>query len=72
MDEKYVEQATELTESIVVAGVATARIKQKRPDAFDGSCECGEEIPEQRIALGYYNCVVCQSKQEGHGRFFAR
>lgn len=72
MDEKYVELASEQTESTIEAGLANARIKPERPDDFEGFCTCGEEIPEQRIALDYYNCVTCQSRKEGRGRFFAR
>lgn len=72
MDESYVEQAIALTESTIERGVTAARSKQDRPADFDGFCTCGEEIPAARIELGYYNCVTCQSRKEGRGRFFAR
>ena len=26
-------------------------------------CTCGSIIPEERIALGYINCIVCSEKQ---------
>lgn len=74
MDEKTLESADALTTSTIASGIEAARIKQKKPDGFDGTCqECGkEEVPAERVELGYYNCVTCQSNKEGRGRFFAR
>jgi hypothetical protein len=64
MDEKFLEMAECLTLAEVTAGLAKARITQTRPDGFDGTCTCGEEIPFARVALGYYNCVGCQGRKE--------
>lgn len=74
MDEKNLEQAEELAASMIASGIARAGIKKKRPEDFEGICpDCAiEEVPEERVALGYYNCVACQSKEEARGRFYAR
>ena len=39
--------------------------KRTLPANFDGFCvECGEEVPEVRIKLGFDNCVSCQELKE--------
>jgi|GEM_PF-4791963 hypothetical protein len=39
------------------------------PHDFDGFCvECGEEVPEVRIKLGFDNCVSCQELKELRAR----
>lgn len=39
------------------------------PHDFDGFCvECGEEVPELRIKLGFDNCVSCQELKELRAR----
>lgn len=57
--------------------LALAKVKaqlgpESHPD-FDGeSCvECGNEIPEGRLALGKVRCVHCQSKLENRGKYYA-
>lgn len=64
MEENILIMAESLSAEEVAAGLAKARLKQKRPEDFDGNCTCGEEIPPARVGLGYYNCVVCQGKKE--------
>lgn len=66
MDENFLERADELNRSEIEAGIARARNNggRARPADFDGTCTCGDEIPEARVALGYYRCVRCQSLLE--------
>jgi len=65
MDEKYLETAEALTSRAVDEAVARIRKNQHtKPDGFDGHCDCGDAIPEARIALGYYRCVACQTRLE--------
>lgn len=64
MDENTLELAEQLRAAEVTAGVTKARIRKPKPEDFDGHCECGEEIPKERIDLGFYNCVPCQEKSE--------
>lgn len=73
MDERHLEQAERLTECLVTAGISKAMTKQVRPVGFDGFCTACEidEVPPERIDLGYYNCVACQSAKEGRGRFYS-
>lgn len=70
MDEKFVELADAIQEAAIEA--ARARVtnqKQARPDDYEGDCtECGEEVPERRIALGFFNCVPCQERKERRGQ----
>lgn len=70
MDEKEFEQAAGITENLIDAGVSKARIRQNKPDDFEGYCRCGEEVPHDRIKLGYYNCTVCQTKSEERRKFY--
>ena len=66
MDEKFLEMADSVSAAAVAAGVDSARKanEQKKPEDFDGTCTCGEEIPPERVALKFYNCVVCQGRKE--------
>jgi len=72
MDEKYLEMAEQVSAAEVTAGLARARILQIKPEGFDGNCECGQEIQSGRIALGYFNCVRCQEKEERTAATHAR
>lgn len=67
MDENFVEQAERLAESEIQAGIARARIKDTPPPDFDGDCACGEAIPPERVGLGYYRCIRCQTLLERGG-----
>lgn len=65
MDEKFLEMADSVSAAAVAAGVDSARKEQQtKPANFDGTCSCGEEIPPARVALNYFNCVVCQGRRE--------
>lgn len=68
MSERFLEQAEELARAEVDAAVARARTLRQRPVNFDGTCECGDEIPEERVDLGYYRCVGCQRLTEERAR----
>ncbi len=66
MDEKYLETAelhlaAEATESLAKV---RRELNQPKPKDFDGTCTCGEEIPPERVALKFYNCVICQGRKE--------
>lgn len=65
MDEKFLEMAGRLSEEEVTA--ERRRISattQTKPEGFDGTCTCGEPIPAERVALNFYNCVICQGRKE--------
>lgn len=66
MDEKFLEMADSVSAAAVAAGIASAskQANQTKPLDFDGTCTCGEEIPPERVALKFYNCVVCQGRKE--------
>jgi RNA polymerase-binding transcription factor DksA len=49
---------------MIERGIHNARKINPRPKGFDGYCECGQEIPVERVAAGYYNCVPCQERIE--------
>lgn len=62
------DEAAALSASMTDAAIEQARranAPESHPD-FDGeSCvECGDTIPEGRLALGKVRCVTCQSKIE--------
>ncbi len=63
-----IDEAAALAASLTDGAIAAARranAPESHPD-FDGeSClECGDTIPEQRLALGKIRCVHCQTKLE--------
>ena len=68
MDENFLEQAEANNRSEIEAGIKRAQARQLKPSNFDGSCDCGELIPEKRIELGYYRCFYCQDRLEKEGR----
>jgi RNA polymerase-binding transcription factor DksA len=70
MDEKYLEQADAFAENLVREGLEKNKTEQDKPENYDGFCPtCGDEVPEERIALGKYNCVPCQSAEEYRKKF---
>ena len=69
MDEFDFERAAQFELQMRELAITAARIKQReahiRPEEFDGSClDCGGEIPELRLAAGYYRCVDCVRAKE--------
>lgn len=64
MDESYLDHAERIMQSQIDAGIAKTRKKEPPPPGFDGTCECEAAIPPQRIAMGYYRCVACQTQLE--------
>lgn len=66
MDEKYLEQASELTELFISASISKAlATKVTMPVGFDGHCvDCGEPIPPLRLKLGVITCLSCQELRE--------
>jgi RNA polymerase-binding transcription factor DksA len=70
MEEDFIERATALADMTVTNGIDRARIRDQRPNDFEGQCKCGNEIPEARSRLGYFSCVSCQEKKERLSRLF--
>ncbi len=70
MDEKYLEMADDFATRLIESGINQARKSAIMPIGFDGCCSCGEEVPKQRIAHGFYNCVDCQTAIERRGKYF--
>jgi len=68
MDENLLVGAERLAEAAISEGIAKCRQKEQAPSQFDGTCECGEEIPEKRVALGYFRCLGCQMLIEARGK----
>lgn len=68
MDENFLEQAEANIQSEIDAGIKRAQARSPKPSNFDGTCDCGEAIPEKRIELGYYRCFYCQDRLEKEGR----
>ena len=68
MDENFVITAEKNVEAEILAGIERARARATKPTNFVGACECGNEVPEQRVALGYYRCTECQASIEKGGR----
>lgn len=68
MDERYLEQAERLAEAQVRDGIERAQMRMGPPPGFDGTCNCGSDIPQRRIELGYYRCLECQAKREKMAR----
>jgi hypothetical protein len=64
MDENVLEGAEKLRELMVQDGIARCQKKESPPPGFDGTCGCGDDIPPERIALGYYRCLSCQERLE--------
>lgn len=60
MDENHLIGAEKLQEQAILAGVAKCRTQEPMPSGFDGTCGCGEPVPEGRIKLGFYRCLDCQ------------
>lgn len=63
-----IDEASALEASLTEAAIAAVR-KANGPEThpdFDGeSClDCGDTIPENRLALGKIRCVHCQSRKE--------
>jgi hypothetical protein len=68
MDENFLEVAEASTQHKIEIALDRARIRQTKPLGFDGICTCGETIQEERIQLGYYRCLCCQSQLERKGQ----
>lgn len=71
MNEKYLEGSEELVQNLTEWRIAEARAKagSAPPSGYDGTCpECEVVVPPQRVALGFYNCVDCQTEEERRGR----
>ena len=68
MDENFVITAEKNIEAEILAGIERARARTTKPTNFVGVCKCGNEVPAQRIALGYYRGTECQASIEKGGR----
>jgi RNA polymerase-binding transcription factor DksA len=70
------DQASQTSELFIEAGIAAsvdACAPETHPD-FDGkTCvECGDDIPDGRLALMRVRCVRCQERVERRARSFSR
>ena len=68
MDENFVITAEKNIEAEILAGIERARVRTTKPTNFVGMCKCGNEVPAQRVALGYYRCTECQASIVKGGR----
>lgn len=66
MDEKYLEQADQITQAARDDAVAAVRRGEAVPTGFDGShcVDCDEDIPPGRLQLGKFRCIWCQETKE--------
>lgn len=75
MDEKYIEQASRISEAVIDSAIALARRQQTAPPPnWDNrSCTiCEDEIPSIRLRYNFHTCVSCQSKIEIRQRLTRR
>lgn len=74
MDERVLEIAEALTETIVQNGVDKIRaLVRKRDPLFDGECtECNCAIPDQRLDTGATTCIDCQEILEREQALYRR
>ena len=66
-EDRLIEQAEAIAAATVDEGIRKSRegLNLAPPEDYDGTCpECGEDVPEARQALGFYNCVACQTTSE--------
>ena len=66
-EDRLIEQAEEIVAAMVDNGIQKSRdaLRRAPPTDYDGTCpDCGEDVPDERQALGFYNCVDCQTIQE--------
>jgi RNA polymerase-binding transcription factor DksA len=70
MDEKQMELADALTNSIIEGAISKARLTQVRPKNYEGFCECGAEVPQRRVDAGYFNCLFCQEHIEHRKKYY--
>jgi RNA polymerase-binding transcription factor DksA len=67
MDEKDFETAAALEQLTRDVAILNARSQAggAPPEGFDGHCpECGVDVHEKRVALGYYLCIECAQERE--------
>lgn len=70
------DRAAELTQQLADAAIMEAQraAAPQQVQCVDGSwpnpeCECGEEIPIERLRLGRIRCVDCQDRLERNQRW---
>ena len=71
-----IDEANALATALTDGAISNARLAaapESHPD-FDGvSCvECGDTIPDGRLALGKVRCIACQTTLEHHKRQHAK
>ncbi len=68
--------ASDLEEKLRIEGVKRIQAKCKAPPDFDGvhCTECGEPIPQDRLATGAYTDIDCQRaiefRSKNHRSYF--
>ena len=63
------DHASDVEQAFRDAAITAARAQARKPAGFDGeNCyDCGLEIPAERLALGKFTCVGCQTlRQKSH------
>lgn len=75
-DADDLDRAAALTQELADAAIAEARraAAPQQVQCIDGSwpnpeCECGEEIPPERLRLGRIRCIYCQEALERNMRW---
>lgn len=72
MQEKTLEHSEWLVSKETETGIKRSQEALVRPPGFDGKhCieeECSEPIPPERLALGAFRCIECQTKHEDKER----
>ena len=64
------DHASEVEQAFRDSALKAARTEEPVPKDFDGeSCyTCGLDIPAQRLALGKFRCVECQTAKEKNAK----
>lgn len=73
LDEGDMASAYQMRENAMALERAKAAMAPETHPDFDGECcvDCGDEIPQARLAMGKVRCVFCQGKLERKSKLFA-
>ena len=64
------DHVSDAEEAFRQAAIKHARLKDDTPKDFDGSScyDCEDPIPEGRLKLGKFTCIICQTIREKRAR----
>lgn len=73
LDEGDMASAYQMRENAMALERAKAAMAPETHPDFDGECcvDCGDDIPQARLAMGKVRCVICQGKLERKSKLFA-